>query len=189
MIELWIEIVVFIYEIPFLLEKLTDKLRLFRRVSGCHFHGSEFQPWKFADSRQTMDNICNNNKIQISKQKIEFWKTDISYCELQFSSFQSLNCVRLFVTAWTAARQASLSITNSRSPSKPMSIVSVTPSNHCILCCPLLQWIFSTQGLNARFLRLVCWQVGSLPPAPPWKSYDSLLIMYLLNYKTQNSRL
>ena len=49
-----------------------------------------------------------------------------------------LSCVRLFATPWTAARQASLSITNSWSPPKPMSIVSVMPSNHLILCHPLL---------------------------------------------------
>ena len=54
------------------------------------------------------------------------------------SSVQSLSCVRLFATPWTAARQASLSITNSRSPLKPMSIESVMPSNHLILCRPLL---------------------------------------------------
>ena len=54
------------------------------------------------------------------------------------SSVQSLSCVRLFVTPRTAARQASLSITISRSPPKPMSIESVKPSNHVILCCPLL---------------------------------------------------
>ena len=48
------------------------------------------------------------------------------------------SCVRLFATPWTAARQASLSITNSRSPPKPMSIESVMPSNHLILCSPLL---------------------------------------------------
>ena len=51
---------------------------------------------------------------------------------------QSLSQVRLFATSWTAARQASLSITNSRSPPKPMSIESVMPSNHLILCRPLL---------------------------------------------------
>ena len=54
------------------------------------------------------------------------------------SSVQSLSCVRLFATPWTAARQASLSNTNSRSPPKPMSIESVMPSNHLILCHPLL---------------------------------------------------
>ena len=57
---------------------------------------------------------------------------------MQFSSIRTLSCVRLFATPWTAARHASLSITNSRSPPKPMSIVLVIPSNHFILCYPLL---------------------------------------------------
>ena len=56
----------------------------------------------------------------------------------QFSSVQSLSPVQLFVTPWTAAHQASLSITNSQSLFKLMSIESVMPSNHLILCCPLL---------------------------------------------------
>ena len=56
----------------------------------------------------------------------------------QFSSVQSLNCVRLFATPWIAACQASLSITNSRSLLKLMSIESVMPSSHLILCRPLL---------------------------------------------------
>ena len=55
-----------------------------------------------------------------------------------FSSVQSFSRVWLFVTPWAAARQASLSITNSRSSPKPMSIESVKPSNHLILCHPLL---------------------------------------------------
>ena len=54
------------------------------------------------------------------------------------SSVQSLSSVWLFETPWTAACQASLSITNSRSLFKLMSIASVMPSNHFILCCPLL---------------------------------------------------
>ena len=57
---------------------------------------------------------------------------------VQFSSVQSLSHVRLFATPWIAARQASLSITNSRSSLKLMSIESVMPSSHLILCCPLL---------------------------------------------------
>ena len=57
---------------------------------------------------------------------------------LQVQLVQSLSRVWLFVTPWTAACQASLSITNSRSLFKLMSIESVTPSNHLILCCPLL---------------------------------------------------
>ena len=55
-----------------------------------------------------------------------------------FSTVESLSHVRLFATPWTAARQASLSITNSRSPPKLMSIKSVMPSSHLILCHPLL---------------------------------------------------
>ena len=57
---------------------------------------------------------------------------------LHNGSVQPLSHVWLFVTPWIAARQASLSITNSWSPLKPMSIESVMPSNHLILCCPLL---------------------------------------------------
>ena len=57
---------------------------------------------------------------------------------VSISSVQLLSLVWLFATPWTAAGQASLSITNSWSPPKPMSIESVMPSNHLILCCPLL---------------------------------------------------
>ena len=53
-------------------------------------------------------------------------------------SVQSLSRVRLFVTPWITAHQASLSITNSRSLLKLTSIESVMPSSHLILCCPLL---------------------------------------------------
>ena len=56
----------------------------------------------------------------------------------QFSSVQSRSHIRLFVTPWTAAHQASLSITNSWSLLKLMSIELVMPSNHLILCCPPL---------------------------------------------------
>ena len=57
---------------------------------------------------------------------------------IQFSSVQSLSCVHLFETPWFRALQASLSITNSQSSPKLMSIESVMPSSHLILCCPLL---------------------------------------------------
>ena len=57
---------------------------------------------------------------------------------INFSSVQLLSCVQLFATPWTAERQASLSITNSQSLLKLISIESVMPSNHLILCCPLL---------------------------------------------------
>ena len=57
---------------------------------------------------------------------------------VQFSSVQSLSRARLFATPWTAERQASLSINNSRSLLKLTFIELVMPSNHLILCCPLL---------------------------------------------------
>ena len=68
------------------------------------------------------------------------------FSSVQFSSFQLLSCVRLFETPLTAAPQAFLSITNSRSLLKLMSIESVMPSNHLILCHPLvlLPSIFSS---------------------------------------------
>ena len=59
------------------------------------------------------------------------------WLKLVFSSVQLLSQVQLFATPWTAACQASLSITNSWSPLKPMSIELVMPSNHLILCHPL----------------------------------------------------
>ena len=95
-----------------------------------------------------------------------------------FSSVQSLSYVRLFATPWIAARQSSLSITNSRSLLTLMSIELVMPSSHLILCpvffwpwyfpgknakvvCHfLLQGIFPTQRLNPYLLH---WQVVSLP--------------------------
>ena len=61
-----------------------------------------------------------------------------SYIFLQFSSVQSLSHVQLFATPWTAAHQASLTITNSQSLLKLMSTESVMLSNHLILCHPLL---------------------------------------------------
>ena len=64
--------------------------------------------------------------------------TCISFIKVQFSSVHLLSHVRLFLTPWTAECQASLSITNSQSLLKLMSIESVMPSNHLILCCPFL---------------------------------------------------
>ena len=60
------------------------------------------------------------------------------YSIVYISSLQLLSHVWLFATPWIAARQASLSISNSQSLLKPMSIELVMPSNHLILCCPLL---------------------------------------------------
>ena len=68
--------------------------------------------------------------VWATREEQEYWSG--------FSSVQSLSCVWFFVTPWTAAHQASLSITNSGSLPKFMSIESVMPSNHLILCHPLL---------------------------------------------------
>ena len=65
-------------------------------------------------------------------------ETGIGICSVQFSSVQSLSCIQLFVTPWTAAHQASLPITNYQTWLKLMSIESVMPSNSLILCRPLL---------------------------------------------------
>ena len=75
---------------------------------------------------------------------LDFWhpeykgKISLLCKPLQFSSDQLLSCVRLFATQWTAACQAYLSTTNTQSLLKLMSIKSVMPSNHLILCRPLL---------------------------------------------------
>ena len=84
---------------------------------------------------------------------------------VQFSSVQSLCHVRLFGTPWTAARQASLSITNSQSLLKLMSIESVMPSNHLILRSPLLLLpstfpsirVFSKESVLHIWLKVLEW--------------------------------
>ena len=68
----------------------------------------------------------------------DFWIKTIRFSEIKISSVQSLSRVWLFVTPWTAVCQASLSIANCQSLLKLMSIESVMPSNHLILCWPLL---------------------------------------------------
>ena len=78
----------------------------------------------------------------MEKLKCAFWLTQQSSSYMSFTSLvnsvQSLSRVQFFVTLWTAARQFSLSITNSRSQLKLMSIKSVMPFHHLILCRPLL---------------------------------------------------
>ena len=74
----------------------------------------------------------------LHSQKLENLALQKAWPKYKLSSVQPFSGVRLFVTPWTAARQASLSITNSWSPPKPMSLELVMPSNHLILCHPLL---------------------------------------------------
>ena len=77
------------------------------------------------------------SQVSVSQNK-DHLKYLREYVMFQFSSVQSLCCVQLFATPWTAACQASLSIANSRSLLKLTPIESVMPSNHLILCHPLL---------------------------------------------------
>ena len=87
-------------------------------------------------------NIRSQNNQKKSKQKRSLGQ--MVGIENQFSSVQSLSHVWLFVTPWTAARQASLSITNSWSLLKLMSIESVKQSNHLMLCHPILTCLQSS---------------------------------------------
>ena len=89
---------------------------------------------------------------------------------LQFNSVQSLRHVQLFATAWTAAYQASLSITNSQNILRLMSIKSVMPSNHFVLCCSLLLLpsifprirVFSNESVLC-ITRPKCWSFSISP--------------------------
>ena len=85
-----------------------------------------------------LENISNNENARLSCIAIcNALALEKGIYLIQFSSVQSLSSVWLFVTPWTIACQASLSITNSQSLPKLMSIESVMPSNHLILCRPL----------------------------------------------------
>ena len=108
-----------------------------------------------------------------------FWDEDTSI-SAQFSSVQSLSHVRLFATPWTAARQASLSITNSWSSLRLTSIESVIPSSHLILCCPLLLlppippsiWVFSNEStLHMRWPKYWSFSFSIIPS----KEYPGLI--------------
>ena len=88
--------------------------------------------WNFTKvNRKLNSNIYGSNTKDLD------WDTIVAI-NYQFSSVESLSHVRLFATPWTAAHQASLSITNSKSLLKLMFIESVMPPNHLICCCSLL---------------------------------------------------
>ena len=80
----------------------------------------------------------SQGRKQDSRSSLSVQFQELEMCSVQFSLVQSFSRVRLFVTPWTAAHQAYLSITNSRSLLKLMFIELVMPSNHLILCVPLL---------------------------------------------------
>ena len=76
--------------------------------------------------------------LQVTSTGRHYLKGLSIFSSVQFSSVQSLSHVQLFATLWITARQASQSVTNSQNSLKLMSIESVMPSSHLILCCPLL---------------------------------------------------
>ena len=84
-----------------------------------------------------LEESAREKKMNVLFLFIQVYSTKL-LCSVQFSSVQSLSPVWLFETPWIAARQASLSITNSRSSVRLTSIKSVMPSSHLILCRPLL---------------------------------------------------
>ena len=100
-----------------------------------------FQGYQFILSRAT--SLFNRRKYRLflwrceTRKRKTFWKGKPHWGHA-ISSVQLLSCVWFFATPWTAARQASLSLTISWSLLKLMSIESVMPSNYLILCCPLL---------------------------------------------------
>ena len=89
-----------------------------------------------ATARMKLEGIMLSDIVSHMHKKVHYDSIYMRY----FSSVQSLSRVQLFATPWTAARQASLSIINSCSSFKLISIESVVPSNHLILCRPLLLW-------------------------------------------------
>ena len=110
-------------------------------------------------------------------------------------SVQSLSHVRLFVTPWTAARQASLSITNTWNLLKLMSIVLVMPSNHLIFCCPLRLWpsIFPSVRVFSNELVLHIWRPKywsfcfSFSPSNEYSGLISLRIDWLDLFAVQGT--
>ena len=115
--------------------------------------------------------ISSNLKLKESVQELFQYALDAdTYCLHLYNStymrdlvVQSINCIQLFATPWTAAHQASLSFTISQSLLKLMSIKSVMPSNHLIVYCPLL---FLLQSLPAS---------GSFPMSQFFTSGDQII--------------
>ena len=118
-----------------------------------------------------------------------------NFRDVRFSSVQSLSRVWLFATAWTAARQASLSITNYQSLLKLTSIESVMPSNHLILCRPLLLLpsIFPSIGVfsNESILHIrwpMYWSFSfSISPSSEYSGLISFRMVWLDLFAVQGT--
>ena len=152
-----------------------------------------FSPTLTIPSAHLISTLPSSKDIMVT---LSFWIDKI----FQLSSFQSLSHVRLFVTPWTAALQASLSITNSQSLLKLVSIESMMPSNHLILCCPLLLLpsifpnisIFSSESV-LRIRLPKCWSFSfGISPSNEYSGlisfridwFDLLAVQMQMVYKT-----
>ena len=102
-----------------------------------HLHLKGFLKTKNKKEREKEDKTEDCCSLEPLKAPWNKLNRKIKWLSDQIRSDQSLSRVRLFGTPWSAARQASLSITNSRSSLRLKSIESVMPSSHLILCCPL----------------------------------------------------
>ena len=94
---------------------------------------------------------CNNLLFEMVFKSNTLWFSHKTISSVRFGSVQSLSHVRLFANPWIAARQASLSITNSRSSLRVASIKSVMPSSHLILGRPLLLMNFALIGKKGDY--------------------------------------
>ena len=137
----------------------------------------------FFDDPADVGNLISGSPA-FSKTSLNIWKFTVHILLkpglIQLNSVQSFSCLRLFVTPWTAARQASLSITNSQSLFKLMSIESVMPSNHLMLCrlllllpsiFPNIKVFFSESVLCIRWPK--CWSFSF--SISPFNEYSGLI--------------
>ena len=115
-----------------LAHKRKNKQRLSTNLTLYKAHTNHWTNLRRTETKKKREfNLFQGNNLTF----LEAWENKNSNT---ISSVQSLSCVQFFVTPWTAAFQASLSITNFRSLPKFMSIESVMPSSHLMLCRPLL---------------------------------------------------
>ena len=115
-----------------LLHPIPPRIRVFSNESTLHMRWPKY--WSGVPLPYPLCNIKVKYLVSVS---LEWGTLETVFLKSCFSSVQSLSRVRLFATLWIAARQTSLSITNSWSSLRLASIESVMPSSHLILCRPL----------------------------------------------------
>ena len=127
------------YQCPCVQKNRSHSLPLVKGIRSRHRWRFYLQPLENdAETCDTQEMMETYISIYFKELHCPDWKGGLIALSVQFSSFQSLSRVRLCATPWIAAHQASLSITNSQSLPKLMSIESVMPPSQLILCHPLL---------------------------------------------------